>query len=301
MPARSVAIGLILTLTLALRAVQAAEVTLAYQGLRLNANLETTGPDWRQGTLILMTHGTLAHGAMEIMHSLQQAFKDRGISSLSLTLSLGIDNRHGSYDCAIPHRHRHNDADAEIGAWLDWLKSQGVSQVALLGHSRGGNQAARYAVAHPQTPLSAVILIAPSTWSEAEAAAEYQRRFAKDLATQLDRARQLEQEGGASKMLAPIDFLYCADTQATPAAFLSYYSPDPDMDTPRLIPQIKAPLLVVVGSKDEVVRGLGERIEPVVDGQRVTLLTLEGADHFFRDLYVEDIADAVQHLIAPES
>ncbi len=301
MTARSVAIGLILTLALALRAVQAAEVTLAYQGLRLNANLETTGPDWRQGTLILMTHGTLAHGAMEIMHSLQQAFKDRGISSLSLTLSLGIDNRHGGYDCAIPHRHRHNDADAEIGAWLDWLKSQGVSQVALLGHSRGGNQAARYAVAHPLTPLSAVILIAPSTWSEAEAAAEYQRRFAKDLATQLDRARQLEQEGGASKMLAPIDFLYCADTQATPAAFLSYYSPDPDMDTPRLIPQIKAPLLVVVGSKDEVVRGLGERIEPVVDGQRVTLLTLEGADHFFRDLYVEDIADAVQHLIAPES
>jgi len=73
------------------------------------------------------------------------------------------------------------------------------------------------------------------------------------------------------------------------------------MDPLRLIPQIKAPLLVVVGGQDEVVWDLPEKMEAAAEGQRVTLLTLEGADHFFPELYVEDIADAVPYLIVPES
>ncbi|SDX57416.1 hypothetical protein SAMN05421783_1381, partial [Thiocapsa roseopersicina] len=120
----------------------AEEVTLTDQGLTLNANLETTGADWQQGPVVLMTHGTLAHGGMEIMQTLQSALLERGISSLSMTLSLGLDNRSGMYDCAVTHTHLHTDAVGEIGAWLGWLQSQGVEEVALLGHSRGGNQSA---------------------------------------------------------------------------------------------------------------------------------------------------------------
>ena len=58
------------------------------------------------------------------------------------------------YDCATPHTHRHADAVEEIGAWLGWLQSQGVAKVALLGHSRGGNQTARFAAAHADVPLT---------------------------------------------------------------------------------------------------------------------------------------------------
>jgi pimeloyl-ACP methyl ester carboxylesterase len=273
------------------------EVTLTHGGLTLNANLETTGADWQQGPMVLMTHGTLAHGGMEIMQGLQAALKDRGVSSLSMTLSLGLDQRRGMYDCATPHTHQHTDAVAEIGAWLGWLQSQGVAQVALLGHSRGGNQSARFAAGHPDAPLAAVILVAPQTWSEAAAAEDYQKRYGKDLAPRIEQACRLEAEGKGGTLLEHLDFIYCPDTSATAAAFLSYYAPDPRMDTPSLIPEIKAPVLVVAGSEDDVVKGLVEKVQPLADGQHVKLLVLDGADHYFRDLYAEDIADAVQALL----
>ena len=295
----ALAIGLLAT-ALAAGTAAAEEITLTNQGLVLNANLETTGADWQQGPVVLMTHGTLAHGGMEIMQTLQSALQERGISSLSMTLSLGLDNRNGMYDCATPHTHRHTDAVDEIGAWLGWLQGQGVEEVALLGHSRGGNQSARFAAEHPDAPLNAVILIAPQTWSETAAVQDYDKRFGKALEPQLERARLLDSEGRGAEMLKPVDFIYCAETSATAAAFLSYYSPDPRMDTPSLIPEIKAPVLVVAGSEDDVVAGLVEAVQPLADGERVNLSVLEGADHFFRDLYAEEIADAVQTLLEGE-
>lgn len=55
------------------------------------------------------------------------------------------DRGEDMYDCAKPHRHRLVDALDEIAAWVDWLKQRGASDIVLLGHSRGGNQAAWYA------------------------------------------------------------------------------------------------------------------------------------------------------------
>jgi hypothetical protein len=164
-------------LAIALAAAAAAEeVTLTDRGLVLYANLETTGTDWQQGLVVLMTHGTLAHGGMEIMQTLQSVLQERGISSLSMTLSLGLDDRSGMYDCATPHTHLHTDA---VGAWLGWLQSQGVEEVPLLGHSRGGNQSARFAAEHPDAPRDAAILIAPQTWSETAAVQDYEKRFVR--------------------------------------------------------------------------------------------------------------------------
>jgi pimeloyl-ACP methyl ester carboxylesterase len=145
-----------------------------------------------------------------------------------------------------------------------------------------------------------VILIAPQTWSEAAAVQDYDKRFGKALEPQLERARLLDAEGRGAEMLAPVDFIYCAETSATAAAFLSYYSPDPRMDTPSLIPEIKVPVLVVAGSEDDVVEGLVEAVQPLADGERVNLIVLDGADHFFRDLYAEEIADDVQTLLEGE-
>ncbi|WP_373508536.1 alpha/beta hydrolase [Thiocapsa sp.] len=292
--------GLALAIALAAGSTGAEEVTLSYRGLTLNGNLETAGTEWQQGPVVLMTHGTLAHGGMEIMQTLQSALQERGISSLSMTLSLGLDNRRGMYDCAVPHTHRHTDAVGEIDAWLGWLQSQGVEEVALLGHSRGGNQSARFAAEHPGAPVSAVILVAPQTWSEAAAVQDYDKRFSKALEPQLERARVLDTEGRGAEMLKPVDFIYCAETSATAAAFLSYHAPDPRMDTPRLIPDIKAPVLVVAGSEDDVIEGLVEAVQPMADGERVNLIVLDGAEHFFRDLYAEEIADAVQTLLDDE-
>jgi len=53
------------------------------------------------------------------------------------------------------------------------------------------------------------------------------------------------------------------------------------------------PVLVVVAGGDEIVRDAARRIAPLADGRRVRMEVIAGADHFFRDLFGEDAADAV--------
>jgi pimeloyl-ACP methyl ester carboxylesterase len=265
--------------------------------MKLNANLERVEGNWPKGPVILMTHGTLAHGGMEIMSGLQGMFKDRGLSSLAINLSLGLDDRRGMYDCAVPHTHRHTDALDEIGAWLAWLKGQGAEKVALLGHSRGGNQTARFAASHDDPAVTAVILVAPQTWSAQDEVKNYRKSYDKDLEAELAKAQARVAAGRGGEIMEHVDFVYCKDTKVSAETFVSYYAPDEDLDTPHVIPRIKAPVVVFAGTDDQAVKGLVDKTTPLVEDDKVSLVVVDGADHFFRDLYSEDVADAVAEML----
>jgi len=49
-----------------------------------------------------------------------------------------------------------------------------------------------------------------------------------------------------------------------------------------------------------VIEGLIGKVEPLADGEHVTLVVIDGADHFFRDLYAEDIADNIAETLGAE-
>lgn len=272
--------------------VQAEEVSLDASGITLNANLEKSD-NWPKGPMILITHGTLSHNKSELIAALQELFLENGISSLAINLSLGIDNRHGPYDCATPHTHKHEDALVEIGHWLDWLKKQGSRQVVLLGHSRGGNQTAWFAAEKDDPAIKKVVLVAPQTWSPAYAARSYEKRFGKPLAPVLKKAKSLAADGKPGAPMEHADFIYCKDTTATPEAFVSYYAADPRKDTPYLLPKISKPVLVFAGTEDQVVKGLDRIFAPMAEAGMIELEVMDGADHSFRDLYVEDLVDRV--------
>lgn len=279
----------------------AKEVTVPYHGITLNANLEQAGPDWQAGPVVLMTHGTLGHRGMEIMAGLQGLFAERGISSLAINLSLGLDNRAAAmYDCATPHTHKHNDAVDEIGVWQGWLQGQDVKQLALLGHSRGGNQVARYAATHDDPAITAVFLVGPLTWDAHYAAQAYSKSYQTDLQPLLTRAEKMVAEGKGAELMADVDFLYCPDASVSAAAFLSYYASDENMDTPHLLPLLKVPVTVFAGTEDTVVEGLIGEMEPLADGKQITLVKIDGADHFFLDLYSDEIADVVAEKLGVE-
>lgn len=273
------------------------EVTLPYRGLTLNARLEMAKGKTLADGVILITHGSLAHNDMELYRTLQELLKEKGRNSLAINLSLGLDNRHGMYECATTHRHRHTDALDEIGAWLEWLKGKGVKKVALLGHSLAGNQTARYAAERDSALIRGIVLVAPGMFDKA-VFESYERRYKQPLKPALERAESLVKAGKGDSLLERTDFLTCAKTTVRAASFVSYYSPSQRPSTPALLPKIAKPVIVLIGTQDDIHPDVIEKVKPLADGKRVQLKIIEGADAFFRDLYAEDVVDAIEVFLA---
>lgn len=275
------------------------EVKQTYNGLTVNANLTMADGKGYGDEMVLLTHGTLTHKDRSTYAQLQKNLAAQGVSSLAINLSLGLNDRHGEYDCAVPHTHKHTDALKEIDFWLNWLKQQGLEQVTLMGHSRGGNQTAWYAVEYDSDAIKNVVLIAPAT-GEQQSAVEYQEKYGKPLEPILKKAKALVAEGKGDTLLKDTDFIYCKKAQVTAAAFADYYDPKPQFDTPTLLENVKKPTLVIMGSADTAVPNLPEKIQPLADAGKVKTLTLEDADHFFLDFANEDLAAAAAEFMAQE-
>ena len=259
-------------------------VQIDYRGLRLNGVLAEAADSDRP--VFLLLHGTMAHGEMEIIRALRETLLEQGFSSLSITLSLGVDDRSDMFDCAEIHRHLHTDALDELDAWRKWLMEKGFRRQILLGHSRGGNQVAWYLAERRPESVAAAVLVAPQLWGRDAAAAAYQKRFGTPLAPLLAQAGQADSDA----LLRDLGFVYCDDATVTAGAFLSYHAPDERMHTPGLVGEIGPPVLVIAASEDQSVPGVAAAMQAAgVEN----VVEIEGADHFFRDLYTYDVVDAI--------
>lgn len=272
----------------------AEEVTQEHLGLQLRGNLEVApGKSLEKDGVALILHGTLAHHGMEIIRELQANLKKRGVSTLAVTLSLGLDQRTGMFDCALEHDHRHGDAVEELAAWFDWLEANGAGRIDLIGHSRGGAQAALFAVEEPARISGSLVLVAPllDNTPAAESARRYAAQFATPLEALLEKAREREESGVDSTLLEVPGFLHCREARVSAAAFLDYYASS-RRPVPELLQEIKVPTLVVAAGGDEIVTGVADALKGDGSGT-VKISVVDGADHFFRDLYGEDLADEI--------
>lgn len=275
-------------------ALAAERVELAHDDLTLVGHMETATSV--EDGVVLMVHGTLAHGQMEIMRSMQELLRDAGYNSLAINLSLGQDARTGMYDCDSTHRHQHEDAVEEIAAWVDWLEGEGADRLVVLGHSRGGNQVARYLADDPAETVEKAVLMAPQTWTAGQEATDYQASYDTALQPLLERAEALVAEGKGDEVME-MDFIYCPDTTATAASVVSYYREDPMMDTPTVLAETDVPTLVIVAGADTTVTDLEEKMAERVDDEHIEMTTVSGSDHMFRDLFLYDAADAATAFI----
>lgn len=277
----------------------AEDVSISHNGIMLNASLKKT-PDWPAAPTVIITHGTLFHNKSELMVALQNLLLERGINSLAINLGLNVDNRSGSpYDCSVAHTHKHDDAIHEIAAWSEWLKSQGVEKYSVIGHSRGGAQTALYAAEKDNDSLEKVVLIAPMTWSLEKESKGYKSKYKTDLAPLFDKAMAMVKAGKGDEQISGIDFIYCEKTSASAAAVVSYYEDNPRKDTASQLEKVGKPVQVYVGTEDKVVEGLEETLVGLVDAGKVEVRVIDGADHFFLDLYAEDVADGIAGFLNP--
>lgn len=273
----------------------AEQVTLEHDGRTLIGHLQSVG-DPADG-VILMLHGTLAHGRMETMAAAQDLLAEHGLNSLAVNLSYGIDAREGMFECDRPVTHGVEDHFAELDAWVTWLQDSGYGPLSLFGHSRGGNQVARYVQEWGAENVQTLVLVAPSTFDAERAATSYEAQSGMPLVAHLDQARELLRMDQPETLLQGVRFLYCESLDVSPQAFLGYYDPEGAHDTPSVIDGIAVPTLVIIGSEDDVVADLPERMAGIAHDDAVTTVTIDGADHFFRDFFADDVADATAEFI----
>lgn len=266
-------------------------------GLKLNANLVLADGKKLSDGVVLITHGTLAHNGMENIVAMQELLAERDISSLAHTLALGISNRSGMYDCAVPHTHKNTDFLDEIALWLNWLEEKGAANITIAGHSRGGNQVAWYAGSKDRASISRVVLVAPGTWSPDKSANGFKKAHKVELKGVLSRAEALVAAGKGGEMMEGVGVLYCPGADVTAESFVSYYNYDMRRDTPTVIPKITKPTLLVIASEDTVNPKMLEAAKPFAQSGKIEMVVVDGAGHFFRDLYGDDMADAMEEFI----
>lgn len=272
---------------------RAEEVQTRLGGMTLNASLEFAPGKGPEDGVMLLVHGRLAHNKMELIAGLQRQLAARGVSTLAPTLSLGVNDRHGFFDCGRLHTHRYGDATEEISAWVGWLKSMGVMEIIIAGHSVGGAQVAAFASETNDSAITGVVLLAPGTYAVDRTVAAYQARFNADLAALTARAQALTNAGRGNEWLPGVGFLSCENATVTAASFASYYGAAVARDTPTLLKRARLRTLIVIAGADEVVPELAEAVAPLEGTRDITVKTVEGADHFFLDLYTEDAADLI--------
>jgi pimeloyl-ACP methyl ester carboxylesterase len=274
--------------------VNADMVQITHQGMTLNGALTVAdGKSLTTDGVVMMVHGTLGHAQMDTLKTLQEVLNEYGYNVLAINLSLGVTDRPlQMYSCEQPQNHQHTDALGEIEAWLHWLATEhAVTEVILLGHSRGGNQVAWFMTSHAAPLVKAVVLLAPMTHQVGTQLTEKQQEI-------LTKAQQQIALERPEALLEEVPFLYCPTATASAAAIVSYVSPEPKMHTPNLLADLSQPTLVIGGSEDDVVLNLAEQVTPLTE-QHAQLKYYEvmGAGHFFRDLYAYDVVTAINDFL----
>jgi len=276
--------------------VEAAEVSQPFRDLTLNANLEMAdGRDFKDA-IVLIVHGYSGHNKMEIIRSAQQALLDNGQSSLAINLSMGIDNRHGFFDCTWPHRYLQEDTLDEISAWVDWLRDQGVSRITLLAHSRGANQAMVYAVDNKDSEVTQLVLLAPGTFDDTRQA--FEERYGPSFDPQMARAEKLIAAGRGVELMENTDIMICPQTSVSANTFNSFYGRTSRFrNFKSYLPRIPMPTLVITGTQDERSPDTAQDAAAYVDDGRLQLIVIEGAGHFFRDFNIDEAMEVVIEFI----
>jgi hypothetical protein len=229
---------------------RAEEVKIEHLGLELVGNLELAGQQAETGrAVVLIVHDALSFHGAEAPRALQAGLAVRGVASLAITLSLGLDQRRKPFDCTFEQDHRDADAVQEISAWTEWLAGRGAKSVVLTGEGAGALQVAT----PPETSHAAVrglVLIAPGPSDDTAVAADYRARFGSGLADVLANAHRVGAEAGEDTIMDVPGFLTCPRARVTAGAFLDAYDRAGRPSLASLLRQRGLPVLLFLGPDD---------------------------------------------------
>jgi len=228
----------------------------------ISANAEYVVGEHSKPAVLL--HGFLQTHEFSTVATLARGLHDAGYTVLSPTLSLNIPNRKQSLACEAVHKHGMDDDVAEIGRWVNWLKSRGHHAIVLLGHSFGSMQLLAYLSAKPDAAVKGYI---GASLIEAQIGP-------------VDRAiliAQLEDRiHSKQRALVKQSLSFCSKYPSTPEGLLSYVR----WDQARVLASLKqSPVSVklIMGDSDEMLgRGWLKALQHV----QAPMVLVKGANHF---------------------
>jgi len=237
-------------------------------------------------TIFIILHGTRGHQNLELISSLRDSLNDNGIDSLSINLSYGIKNRQNDFlPCDIEHRHTVNNSINEIKRWYEYIKQKNYKNIYLIGHSRGGLDIMSFyrdLDVNDQDLINSIFLIAPISDNISDHIVNYKQKDNIDI--------NLIKNND----LLEIDFLGCENATVTGKSFKSYYH---YVDTTNLIDSLKSSLAqvyIITASDDSIAPLTHNRVKESIEGKNnLELYLIDGADHFFRDFYFDDLLEIV--------
>ena len=229
----------------------------------------------RSKPAVLLLHGFLQTRDFPTVTTLGRGLQDAGYTVLSPTLSLNIPNRTQSLACEAVHKHSMDDDVAEIGRWVDWLKSQGYRSIVLIGHSFGSLQLLVYLSSHPDPAVKAYV---GASLVEAQVGTASRPAL---IAQMEDRVRNKQ------RALVTQTLSFCSKYTSTPEGLLSYMR----WDQPRVLTALKqAPVRVqlIMGDADSM---LGQGWLKVLQHIQTPMVVVHGGSHFMDGEHEFDLLD----------
>jgi len=229
----------------------------------------------RSKPAVLLLHGFLQTREFPTVATLARGLQDAGYTVLLPTLSLNIPNRMQSLACEAVHKHSMEDDVAEIGRWVDWLKSHGQRSIVLVGHSFGSLQLLAYLSTHPDPAIKAYI---GASLVEAQIGTTSRQALIARLEAQI----QNQQRTLVTQRLS-----FCRKYTSTPDGLLSYVR----WDQPRLLTalkQVPTSVQLIMGDADGM---LGQGWLKALQHIQVPLVIVHGGSHFMDGEHEFDLLD----------
>jgi len=260
------------------------------EGIVLNANLLKNSEN---DSVFMIVHGTRGFKSMEIIKSLEQNIFDKGHDVLSINLSYGFTNRSDSFlSCDIVHTHKEHESVSEIIDWYRYLLSKNYKKIIMVGHSRGGLNVIQ-AVELINDNNIELHLLAPIV-DTYQGTRDY---YVVEHNLPYEEVIQNNDEYIISDRYPPINFLFCENALVSSSSFRSYLDFSENRNSYpftfnilKLLNQSNNKVFIYSGTSDEILLDSYKMLESI-DNINVTHYIIDDGDHFFRDIYIEDVID----------
>ncbi|MGE5318565.1 MAG: alpha/beta hydrolase [Hyphomicrobiaceae bacterium] len=236
----------------------------------------------RNKPAVVLLHGFLQTREYSTVTTLARGLQDAGYTVLSPTLSLNVPNRTQSLACEAVHKHGMDDDVAEIGRWVNWLKSHGHRSIVLVGHSFGSLQLLAYLSNHPDPAVKAYI---GASLIEAQIGTGSRPALIAQLESRIENNQ---------RALVTQNLSFCRKYTSTPEGLLSYVR----WDQPRLLTALKqapVPVLLIMGDADSM---LGQGWLSVLQHIRIPMVIVHGGSHFMDGEHEFDLLDNTLKFLA---